>query len=88
MLYTVWKIPNIASQVSKHFEQFMADIKVASNMLSSIGEHWLEAKKTRDCVDELSDATVKWLLSGRVQLTETASHTNSPLLGMSQTPFP
>lgn len=88
MLYTVWKIPNIASQVSKHFEQFMADIKVASNMLSSIGEHWLEAKKTRDCVDELSDATVKWLLSGRVQLTETASHTNGPPLGMSQTPFP
>ncbi|CRG84961.1 Transcriptional activator protein acu-15 [Talaromyces islandicus] len=87
MLYAVWKIPNIASQVSKHFEQFMADIKIALNILSSIGEHWLEAKKTRDCVDELSDATVKWLLSGRVQLTKTTSHTNVPSFGL-QNPEP
>ncbi|KAH8697394.1 fungal-specific transcription factor domain-containing protein [Talaromyces proteolyticus] len=74
MLYAVWKISEIAAQVCKSFEQFIADLKTASNVLSSIGEHWLEAKKTRDCVDELSDATVKWLLSSRLQLAETASH--------------
>lgn len=37
-------------------------MRIASNLLSAAGEHWAEARRSRNNLDELTAATVRWLL--------------------------
>ncbi|KAF7718199.1 Positive regulator of purine utilization [Penicillium ucsense] len=60
ILHCLWKIPRLASQVQ--ISDVIADTGVAISLLSGVGEHWAEATRARDCVQELSSATIQRLL--------------------------
>ncbi|PYI09445.1 hypothetical protein BO78DRAFT_362955 [Aspergillus sclerotiicarbonarius CBS 121057] len=70
LLYCIWKLPRTTAKVC--VDELVSNLTVAQNILSSIGEHWTEATRARDCIDELSSVTIQRLL--RNQPTETASH--------------
>ncbi|KAJ5096579.1 hypothetical protein N7456_007300 [Penicillium angulare] len=63
MIHCLWRIPQIASEV--RIDDVVADTSVSLNILSSIGEYWSEAKRARDCIHELSSATVQHLIKNR-----------------------
>lgn len=63
MLHSIWKLPEIASQVQ--IDDVVADTAISLNILSSIGEYWTEAKRARDCIHELSNATIQRLIKVR-----------------------
>jgi hypothetical protein len=60
MLHCLWRLPQIASQIQ--IDDLVADTGIGMNILSSIGEYWAEARRARDCIHELSGATVQRLL--------------------------
>lgn len=60
LLYCVWSEPSIAATAK--IDKLMDDLRVASNLLSAAGEHWPEARRSRDHLEQLSSATVRWLL--------------------------
>ncbi|KAJ5331706.1 hypothetical protein N7476_001489, partial [Penicillium atrosanguineum] len=63
MLHCLWRLPNIASQIQ--IDDLVADSGISLNILSSIGEYWIEAKRARDCIHELSGATIQRLIKAR-----------------------
>lgn len=63
MLHCLWRLPRVASEVQ--IEELVADTNISLNILSSIGEYWTEAKRARDCIHELSGATVQRLIRMR-----------------------
>lgn len=63
MLHCLWRLPRVAEQVQ--IEDLMADTGISLNILSSIGEYWAEAKRARDCIQEISGATVQRLIKAR-----------------------
>ncbi|KAJ5596808.1 hypothetical protein N7450_003266 [Penicillium hetheringtonii] len=63
MLHSIWRLPQIASQV--HINDVVADTGISLNILSSIGEYWTEAKRARDCIHEISGTTIQRLLKMR-----------------------
>lgn len=63
MLHCLWRLPHIASEVQ--IDEVVADTGISLNILSSIGEYWDEAKRARDCIHELSGATVQRLVRMR-----------------------
>ena len=63
MLHCLWRLPQVASQVQ--IDVLVADSGISLNILSSIGEYWAEAKRARDCIHELSGATVQRLIKAR-----------------------
>lgn len=63
MLHCLWRLPNIASQIQ--IDDLVADSGISLNILSSIGEYWIEAKRARDCIHELSAATIQRLIKTR-----------------------
>ena len=69
MLYCIWTVPSIAEDTK--VDALIGDIRTASNVLSAAGEHWPEAKKSRDILDELGNATIRWLMDARAQQTNT-----------------
>ncbi|ETN42544.1 uncharacterized protein HMPREF1541_01701 [Cyphellophora europaea CBS 101466] len=74
LLYCVWSEPAIAA--ATRIDGLIDSTRAASNILSAAGEHWTEARRSRDNLEALSSATVRWLLD---------LHTKSrPLNGMSQ----
>ncbi|CAG8889381.1 unnamed protein product [Penicillium nalgiovense] len=60
MLHCLWRLPHVASEVQ--IDEVVADTSISLNILSSIGEYWAEAKRARDCIHELSGATVQRLI--------------------------
>ena len=60
MLYCIWTVPHIARDTK--LEVLITDLKSASNVLDATAEHWTEAKRSREVLDELSDATVRWIM--------------------------
>jgi hypothetical protein len=60
LLYCIWTVNDIAR--STKIDKFINDMRTASNVLSAAAENWTEAKKSRDILDELSNATIRWLL--------------------------
>lgn len=66
MLHCLWRLPQVASQIQ--IDDLVADTGIGMNILSSIGEYWAEARRARDCIHELSGATVQRLL--RVRASE------------------
>lgn len=63
MLHCLWRLSNVASQVK--VDDLVADTGISLNILSSIGEYWTEAKRARDCIHELSSATMHRLVKAR-----------------------
>ncbi|CEO59191.1 hypothetical protein PMG11_03874 [Penicillium brasilianum] len=60
MLHCLWRLPRVASTVQ--IDDLVADTGIGLDILSSIGEYWTEARRARDCIHELSGATVQRLL--------------------------
>ncbi|KAL4800319.1 fungal-specific transcription factor domain-containing protein [Aspergillus venezuelensis] len=60
MLNCIWKLPLTAARIP--VDDLISKLNASQNILSSIGEHWLEATRARDCIRELSSATVQRLL--------------------------
>ncbi|KAK9375201.1 putative Zn(II)2Cys6 transcription factor [Lipomyces chichibuensis] len=75
LLYCTWIIPDIVSQT--RIDELITDLKASSNVLSAMGEYWLEAKRSRDSLDELSGAVVR-LLSKSHSWSDASSHHNNP----------
>jgi hypothetical protein len=63
MLYCIWAVPEVAAQT--RVDVLMADMKAVSNILSATGEHWSEAKRSRDVLDDLSSVTTRWIIASR-----------------------
>jgi hypothetical protein len=63
LLYCLWIVPRITNEIK--FDDLIGDLKAGSNVLSAIGEHWLEAKRGRDHLEHLSAATVRWIMECR-----------------------
>ncbi|EAU33168.1 conserved hypothetical protein [Aspergillus terreus NIH2624] len=61
MLHCIWKLPGTAATL--RVNELIAKLGVAQNILSSIGEHWAEATRARDCLAELASVTIPRLLS-------------------------
>ncbi|KAJ5551788.1 hypothetical protein N7535_000271 [Penicillium sp. DV-2018c] len=79
MLHCLWRLPHIASEVQ--IDEVVADTGVSLNILSSIGEYWAEAKRARDCIHELSGATIQRLVKMR-----SLEATSSPIVQGKATP--
>ncbi|OBT67974.1 hypothetical protein VE03_01480 [Pseudogymnoascus sp. 23342-1-I1] len=71
MLHCIWTVPEVTAEIK--LDVLMADLKAGSNVLSATGEHWLEAKRSRDVLDELSGTTVRWIIESRARGTEHVS---------------
>ncbi|KAL4746724.1 hypothetical protein BDW72DRAFT_210206 [Aspergillus terricola var. indicus] len=74
MLNCIWKLPAAAARVP--VDELISNFNTTQNILSSIGEHWSEAMRARDCVKELSTATIQRLL--RTQPAQTQPSTSQP----------
>ncbi|PYH31552.1 uncharacterized protein BO87DRAFT_399365 [Aspergillus neoniger CBS 115656] len=77
LLYCIWKLPRTTAKV--RVDELMSSLTMAQNILSSIGEHWSEATRARDCIDELSRVTIERLLrtQSTVELHTEADRTQS-----------
>ncbi|KAJ5833998.1 hypothetical protein N7447_000024 [Penicillium robsamsonii] len=78
LLHCLWRLPHVASEVQ--IDEVVADTSISLNILSGIGEYWAEAKRARDCIHELSGATVQRLI--RIRNLEASS--SSIRLGKNQ----
>lgn len=73
MLSCIWTVPEVSAQIK--LDILMADLKAGSNVLSATGEHWPEAKRSRNVLDEISGTTVRWIIESRSRKAEIASRT-------------
>ncbi|KAL2868116.1 Zn(II)2Cys6 transcription factor [Aspergillus lucknowensis] len=60
MLYCIWRLPWTAAKIP--VDDLISKFNISQNILSSIGEHWSEATRSRDCIKELSTVTIQRLL--------------------------
>ncbi|KAL2817093.1 fungal-specific transcription factor domain-containing protein [Aspergillus granulosus] len=60
ILYCIWRRPWTAAKIL--VSDLISRFNTAQNILSSIGEHWSEATRSRDCIKELSTVTIQRLL--------------------------
>ncbi len=56
-------MPTIARETK--LDILMADLKASSNILSAAGEYWVEAKRSREVLDELAEGLIRWLVERR-----------------------
>ncbi|GAB1199143.1 hypothetical protein APSETT444_008488 [Aspergillus pseudonomiae] len=63
VLHSIWKLPDISTNIQ--IDELSKNITTALNILSSIGEYWLEAQRARDCIDDISGVTMRRLLKSR-----------------------
>ncbi|KUJ15287.1 uncharacterized protein LY89DRAFT_750611 [Mollisia scopiformis] len=78
MLYCIWTVPNIAKDT--RLESLSADLNSASKVLCALAEHWVDAKRGRDVLDELSHATIRWIVeSQKTGATATSNMDDVPI---------
>ncbi|KAJ0427079.1 fungal-specific transcription factor domain-containing protein [Aspergillus carlsbadensis] len=70
MLYCIWRLPWSAAKIP--VGDLISRFNTAQNILSSIGEHWSEATRSRDCIKELSTVTIQRLLRTHPAIATTA----------------
>ncbi|GIJ84884.1 hypothetical protein Asppvi_003735 [Aspergillus pseudoviridinutans] len=70
MLYCIWRLPQTATKIP--VDGLITKFNIAQNILSSIGEHWAEAIRARDCINELSSVTIRRLLKSQPTVTATS----------------
>ncbi|KAL5318493.1 hypothetical protein ACEPPN_013554 [Leptodophora sp. 'Broadleaf-Isolate-01'] len=63
MLYCTWSVPSVTRNTS--VETLMVDLKTSSNVLSALAEHFVDASRGRDILDELSSVTVRWMMDSQ-----------------------
>ena len=63
MLYCIWMVPETAAATK--LDVLTSVMRAASNILSAAGEHWSEARRSRNKLDDLTAATVRWLMDLR-----------------------
>ncbi|KAJ5535877.1 hypothetical protein N7513_009063 [Penicillium frequentans] len=63
MLHCLCRVPQISSRVQ--IDDVVADTCISLNILSSIGEYWTEAKRARDCIQELSNSVIQRFIRNR-----------------------
>ena len=84
LLYCIWTVDDIA--LSTKIDSFLGNMRTVSNVLSAAAEHWPEAKKSRDNLDELSNATIKWLLDSDTRQAEMQRNVNMDLPSSNNNP--
>lgn len=65
MLYCIWTIPEIAAETE--LDTLFSTMRISSNLLSAAGEHWPEARRSRQSLEDLVTATVRWLIDSRAK---------------------
>ena len=60
MLYCTWSVPSVTRNTS--VETLMKDLNTASSVLSALAEHFVDARRGRDILDELSSVTLRWIM--------------------------
>jgi hypothetical protein len=75
MLYCIWRLPQTATKIP--VDDLITKFNIAQNILSSIGEHWAEATRARDCIHELSSVTIRRLLKSLPTITATSQPVKS-----------
>jgi hypothetical protein len=90
MLYCIWTVPNIAKGTK--VDALISDVRAGSNVLSAAGEHWSEAKKSRNILDELSNATIRWLMDvdaqrTNIQAAATRAHQSTNSVSETNSPY-
>jgi len=73
MLYCVWMVPEFAASVK--IDDFTSTMRSSSNILSAAGEHWTDVRRSRNRLDDLTTATIRWLLDIRLNKTSQSSST-------------
>lgn len=63
ILYCIWMVRDL--MVSTEIDSLTQTMVAASNLLSAAGEHWADARRCRDSLNNLTTATVKWLVTLR-----------------------
>ncbi|KAH7346719.1 fungal-specific transcription factor domain-containing protein [Rhexocercosporidium sp. MPI-PUGE-AT-0058] len=66
MLYCTWSVPSVTRNTSA--ETLMMDLKISSNVLSALAEHFVDVSRGRDILDELSSVTVRWMMDSQNQM--------------------
>jgi uncharacterized protein YjiS (DUF1127 family) len=64
MLYCIWMVPEVTASVK--IDEFTSTMRSSSNILSAAGEHWTEARRSRNSLEDLTAATIRWLLDIRL----------------------
>ncbi|TVY29184.1 Positive regulator of purine utilization [Lachnellula hyalina] len=82
MLHCIWTVSAIT--VSTQIDDMVAILKAGSNVLSATGEHWSEAKRSRDVLDGLSVPTIRWLLDHKAKSTQNGANTQGNHQGPTQ----
>ncbi|KAL2817259.1 fungal-specific transcription factor domain-containing protein [Aspergillus cavernicola] len=75
MLFCIWRLPWTAVKIPVN--DLITKFGTAQNILSSIGEHWAEATRARDCIKELSTVTIQRLLRSQHTITATGQSARS-----------
>lgn len=75
MLHCIWTVPEVSAVIK--LDILIADLKAGSNVLSATGEHWSEAKRSRDVLDKLSGTTLRWILDSRARNMEVGPRTRN-----------
>lgn len=73
ILYCVWTCPEITKSV--RIDAFMSTMRESSVLLSIAGEYWTEARRSRHQLDELVNATTRWLIDRLTSRSATGERT-------------
>lgn len=60
VLYGIWTSLEIVR--STEIDLFMSTMREASALMGIVGEYWVDARRSRDRLDQLVNATTRWLL--------------------------
>ena len=63
ILYCVWMVRELTA--STEVDTLTQTMVAASNLLSAAGEHWVDARRCRNSLNNLTAATVRWLVTLR-----------------------
>lgn len=88
LLYCIWTVPE-ATTTTK-IDVLLGTMQTSSNILSAAGEHWSEARRSRNKLDELTSATIRWLIDVRSNQNETnrsRSQSQRPVLSNNESAF-
>lgn len=80
MLYCIWMVPEFAASVK--IDDFTSTMRSSSNILSVAGEHWTDVRRSRNSLDDLTTATIRWLLD--IRLNKTSQNSDAAGNGISE----
>lgn len=63
ILYCIWMVRDLTTNTE--IDSLTQTMVSASNLLSAAGEHWMDARRCRDSLNNLTAATVRWLVNLR-----------------------